>query len=281
MKKLYIRPLNPLIAPTYTEKEVRFYQWLAGFIDGDGCFIVKGNYCRLQIPQATWNLHLLELLEGKFGGKIAKCKKGPNTHYYYLSDRDGLIKIAHGINGNVRATNRIVQFQNLCNVFHINYKSPYDMNLNNAYLCGFLDADGYVAYNIKSHNVKIGATSKYYDDIKIFESMFKGNTLTKKNGNAFEWRIGAKSDILFAQKYFEENTKSNKLIRIKLIQLFYELKDKKAYRTDSPDHNGWEKVLENWYDNGADIYRKGCTGRPHTNKARMEKDTRAKDENDE
>ena len=281
MKKLYIRPLNPLIAPTYTEEEVRFYQWLAGFIDGDGCFRVDRNYCRLQIAQATWNLHLLELLERKFGGKITKCKKGPNTHYYYLSDRNSLIEIAHGINGNIRTTNRIVQFQNLCNVFHINYQSPCTMYLNNSYLGGFFDADGCISYDNGKRGLEVSASSKYCDDIKIFEFMFKGNTLAKKNGNAFEWKIGAKSDILIAQKYFEENIKSNKLIRIKLIPLFYELKERRAYYTHSPEHNAWEKMLENWYDNGADLYRKGCTGRPHTNKARLEKDAEAKDENDE
>ena len=278
MTKLYIRPLHPLIAPTYTEDEVRFYQWLAGFIDGDGTFRVTNTYCRLQIEQATWNLHLLQLLERKFGGTIRKCKRYPNTHIYGLSDRNSLIEIAHGINGNIRATNRIVQFQNLCNVFHINYQSPSSMSLNNAYLCGFLDADGCVRCDIKLHNVRINATSKYYDDIKIFETMFGGSILKGKSSDVFIWGISAKSDILFAQKYFEGNTKSNKLIRMKLIPLFYELKDKRAYYADSPYHSAWNEMLENWYDNGADLYRKDCTGRPHSSKARMERNTEDKNE---
>jgi hypothetical protein len=278
MGKPHIRPLHPLIAPTYTEDEVCFYQWLAGFIDGDGTFKVTNTYCRLQIEQATWNLHLLQLLERKFGGTIRKCKRYPNTHIYGLSDRSSLIEIAHGINGNIRATNRIVQFQNLCNVFHINCQSPSSMNLNNAYLCGFLDADGCVRCNIKLHNVRISATSKYYDDIKIFETMFKGNILKGKSSGVFVWEISAKSDVLFAHKYFEANVKSNKLIRMKLIPLFYELKDKRAYNADSPDHSAWNEMLENWYDNGADLYRKDCAGRPHSSKARMERNTEDKNE---
>lgn len=278
MTKLYIRPLHPLIAPTYTEDEVCFYQWLAGFIDGDGCFRVDGNYCRLQIAQATWNLHLLELLQEKFGGKISKCKTGPNTHNYYLPDKSSLAEIAHGINGNIRTTNRIVQFQNLCDVLNINYQPPYDMDLNNSYLGGFFDSDGCISYERGKRGLEISASSKYYDDIKVFEFMFKGNTLTKKNGNAFEWKIGAKSDVLFAHKYFEANVKSNKLIRMKLIPLFYELKDKRAYYADSPYHSAWNEMLENWYDNGADLYRKDCTGRPHSSKARMERNTEDKNE---
>ena len=65
---------------------------------------------------------------------------------------------------------------------------------------------------------------------------------------------------------------------MKLIPLFYELKDKQAYKTDSPDHVTWNEMLENWYDNGADLYRKDCTGRPHKSKARMERNTEDKNE---
>jgi len=278
MRKPHIRPLHPLIAPTYTKEKVNFYQWLAGFIDGDGYFGVGRNYCRLEIKQATWNLHLLQLLEKKFGGTVRKCKRSPNTHIYRLSNRNSLIEIAHGINGNIRATNRIVQFQNLCDVFHINYQSPYDMDLNNSYLGGFFDADGCISYDFWNRGLKISASAKYCNDIKIFEFMFKGNTFAEKNGNAFEWKIGAKSDVLFAHKYLEANVKSNKLIRMKLIPLFYELKDKRAYNADSPDHSAWNEMLENWYDNGADLYRKDCAGRPHSSKARMERNTEDKNE---
>jgi len=278
MGKPHIRPLHPLIAPTYTKEEVNFYQWLAGFVDGDGYFGIDRNYCRLTVEQATWNLHLLQLLEKKFGGTVRKCKRSPNTHIYRLSNRNSLIEIAHGINGNIRATNRIVQFQNLCDVFHINYQSPYDMDLNNSYLGGFFDADGCISYDFWNRGLKISASAKYCNDIKIFEFMFKGNTFAEKNGNAFEWKIGAKSDVLFAHKYLEANIKSNKLIRMKLIPLFYELKDKRAYNEDSPDHSAWNEMLENWYDNGADLYRKDCTGRPHSSKARMERNTEDKNE---
>jgi len=65
---------------------------------------------------------------------------------------------------------------------------------------------------------------------------------------------------------------------MKLIPLFYELKDKRAYNEDSPDHSAWKEMLENWYDNGADLYRKDCAGRPHSSKARMERNTEDKNE---
>jgi hypothetical protein len=152
------------------------------------------------------------------------------------------------------------------------------MDMNNSYLGGFFDADGCIDYNSGKRALEVSACSKYCNDVKVFEFMFKGSTLEKKNGSAFNWKISGRSDILFAHKYFEANVKSNKLIRMKLIPLFYELKDKRAYNADSPYHGTWNEMLENWYDNGADLYRKDCAGRPHSSKARMERNTEDKNE---
>jgi hypothetical protein len=191
MGKPHIRSVIPLVPRVYTEKEIHFNQWLASFIHGDGHFRVQNTYCRFQIEQATWNLHLLELLKKEFGGQIDKCKRYANTHLYGLSDKETLIELAHRVNGNVtkRAT-----------------------------------------------------------------------------GDIFDWQISAKTDVLFALKYFEKGLKSNKLIRCKLISSFYELRDRKAYSLNSEFHNDRLKLIEEWYNNGSDQFRKECTLTPFVKK---------------
>ena len=273
MRKPHVRSVTPLVSRVYTEEEVHFNQWLAGFIDGDGHFRVQNTYCRFQVEQATWNLHLLELLKGKFGGKIDKCKRYQNTHLYALSDRETLIELAHRVNGNIRATTRNAQFQNMCEEFSIVYKSPCKLDFNNQYLAGLLDADGCITCNFKLNSLKIRLTSKYFTDIEMLTEMFKGNVLRRRTTNdIFEWEISAKTDVLFAQKYFEKGVRSNKLVRCKLIPSFYELREKKAYKLDSEFHNDWQKFESDWFDNGADIYRRNCTGIPFTAKARNARD---------
>ena len=266
MGKPHVRSVIPLIPRVYTEKEIHFNQWLAGFIDGDGHFRVQNTYCRFQIEQATWNLHLLELLKREFGGQIDKCKRYPNTHLYGLSDRETLIELAHRVNGNIRATTRNAQFQNMCEEFSIVYKSPCKLDFNNQYLAGLLDADGCITCNFKLHSLKIKLTSKYYTDIEVAAQMFNGNVAKRTTGNIFDWQISAKTDVLFAQKYFEKGLKSNKLIRCKLISSFYELREKKAYNLNSEFHNDWLKLIEGWYDNGNDQFRKECTLTPFVKK---------------
>lgn len=276
MGKPNIRPLAVQLPPLFTDEEVQFNQWLAGFIDGDGCFRVTKTYCRFQIEQATWNLHLLHLLKKLFSGKLDKCKRYRNTHCYAFSDREALMELTHMINGDVRATSRSSQVQNVCKLFNINYVPPREISLNNAYLCGLLDADGSVSCNFALHSVVIKASSKYVEDITFFSKILNGNIHRSKG--VFVWSISAKEDVLFAQKYFEKNCKSNKLSRIKLIHHFYELRDRKAYKEDSKHHNKWLSFIEKWYSNGADLYRKGCTGRPFREEERKAQENRRPEE---
>ena len=264
--KPHVRSATPLIPQVYTKEEVHFNEWLAGFIDGDGHFRVQKTYCRFQVEQATWNLHLLELLKQKFGGKIDKCKRYPNTHLYALSDRETLIELAHRVNGNIRATSRNVQFQAMCKEFNILYNSPCKLDFENQYLSGLVDADGCISCVFKLNSLKISVCSKYYEDVELLTTMFKGSISKRTSGNIFDWSVSAKTDVLFAHKYFEKGIKSNKLIRCKLIPSFYELRDKKAYKKDSDFHNSWLELIEKWYNNGNDQFRKGCTSTPFVKK---------------
>ncbi len=186
-----------------------------------------------------------------------------------MSDRKTLIELAHRVNGNIRATTRNAQFQNMCEEFSIIYKSPCKLDFNNQYLAGLFDADGCITCDFKLNNLKIRLTSRYYTDIEVLAEMFKGNILRRRTTNdIFNWEISAKTDVLFAQKYFEKGVKSNKLVRCKLITSFYELREKRAYKLDSKFYNDWQKLKNDWFNNGADIYRKNCTGIPFRAKGR-------------
>ena len=59
-----------------------------------------------------------------------------------------------------------------------------------------------------------------------------------------------------------------------MVPLFYDLRDKQAYKIDSHYNGDWNNLIERWYDNGADIYRKDCKGVPYTEKARLEREVK-------
>lgn len=277
MRTKAVRSVEALIPPKFSKEDVSFYKWLAGFVDGDGYFYFyeKKSQPSLRITQAVWNLHLLQLLKTKFGGSIHKPNGGdqPNTYEYTLSKRSKLIELLHGLNGYIRATSRTLQFKKLCNFYNITWTEPsIFIEQNDQYFSGLFDADGSIVLNVNHQTnypkVHLTVSSKYEHDIKLFKYLFKGNIILKKKQICYDWQIGKKEEILVAQKCFGKELKSNKLIRGNLIQLFYQLRTAKAYKKDSPANKDWEKFLNDWYDNGADIYRKNCKGRPYTRKAR-------------
>ncbi len=112
-------------------------------------------------------------------------------------------------------------------------------------------------------------TSKYNENIHKYNKIFGGTIKPKSEESYYEWRVSSKENVMLAQKHFVVGFKSNELIRCKLIPLFFELRNKREYNQNSPLYKNWQQFIEDWYDNGADIYRKDCTGRPYTQEARQ------------
>jgi hypothetical protein len=57
-------------------KNTRFSQWLAGFIDGDGCFLLsKRGYTSLEITTSSKDEEMLRKIQNKYGGSI-KARAG-------------------------------------------------------------------------------------------------------------------------------------------------------------------------------------------------------------
>jgi hypothetical protein len=276
-----VRSPTPLNPPEFTKDDIHFNKWLAGFIDGDGHFYLSphqtlnGNReTALKIAQALWNNNILLLLKEKLAGNIYKARG--STNVYYLRKREHLIPLVHRVNGHIRATSRTVQFKALCELLNITYIRPIPLMANDPYLSGFFDADG--SLNVASNGQKVESrvqmevASKYQEDLEVFKKAYNGAIRVNRTTSCYKWVISAKADILFANKCFLGNLRSNKQIRNNLVPLFYDLKDKKAYKIDSHYNGDWNNLIERWYDNGADIYRKDCKGVPYTKKARLERE---------
>ena len=277
----FIRSLTPLIAPKFTKSEIQFNKWLAGFIDGDGYFFVSphetlsGNRrAYLSIPQALWNNEILLFLKEKLGGSI--YPKHGNTNIYMLRDRKDLIKLVHQVNGYIRATARTVQFKALCELLNIKYISPITLMACDPYLAGLFDADGSLYITSGSQGLKtrvrVEVSAKYEDDLLVFTDAYKGAINYSRTASCYRWVVTATPDVLFVSKCFFGKLKSNKQIRNNLICLFFKLKEKKAYKDNSPLKENWDNLVNAWYSNGADIYRKDCKGTPYTKRAREERE---------
>ena len=72
-------------------QQVKFNEWLAGVIDGDGCFqLSKKGYASLEIVTQLRDRRLLYLIKQKYGGAV-KLYAGDNYLRYRLHHKAGLL----------------------------------------------------------------------------------------------------------------------------------------------------------------------------------------------
>lgn len=67
---------------SYISDENKFNEWLAGLIDGDGCFLLsKKGYASLEITKDIRDEHCLNIIKQKYGGAV-KLRSGSKSLRY-------------------------------------------------------------------------------------------------------------------------------------------------------------------------------------------------------
>jgi hypothetical protein len=146
-----------------------FCSYLTGLVEGDGTIVVpkqarspkgKLNYPSIQIVFDERDLPLAVIIQKELGfGSISKTK-GVNAYRFSINNFEGIITMVKLMNGYFR-TPKIIMFN--CLIDFLNQKDPnlllskkdIDNSLldSNAWLSGFLDADGYFAVIINSKGI--------------------------------------------------------------------------------------------------------------------------------
>lgn len=223
-------------------KDKKFNEWLAGLIDGDGCFgVTQKKYTNCEITVGLEDEKMLRQIQHKYGGSI-KLRSGVKAIRYRLQNRDGMIKLINNINGNIRHSKRLLQLHKICTILDIEIKKPIPLTINNAWFTGFFDADGTINYNYRDKDNKlkirpqltISVTNKYLQDVEPYLEIFGGNIYYDKSQNGYyKWSINNEE---LHMKYYNYNkinpSKSFKGNRIFLIKEYYKLYNLKAFRSE-------------------------------------------------
>jgi LAGLIDADG endonuclease len=113
------------------DKDERFYEWLAGFIDGDGCFLLtKKGYASLEIVTQLRDKKCLYLIKQKFGGSV-KLYSGNNYLRYRLHHKEGLLNLIDKVNGLLQNPTRILQLGKICEKYNLTLKDPKLLTYHN------------------------------------------------------------------------------------------------------------------------------------------------------
>lgn len=229
--------------------DLKFKEWLAGLIDGDGCFhLSKKGYANLEITMDIRDERALSQIKNKYGGSI-KLRSGANALRYRLHHKTGLLNLINDINGLIRNSNRLNQLNKICIAYNISLIYPNKLNYNSNWLSGLFDADGTVTINSSNNQLSISIGQKTAELLNPLVDLYKGHVYIDNSSNTFKWYITKRDDILLLLEYFKNNpVHSKKLNRLILIKRFYNLKDMKAHQADINSYlfKVWILFLKKW-----------------------------------
>lgn len=225
----------------------RFNQWLAGLIDGDGCFqLSKKGYASLEIVAHIRDKNCLYQIKQKFGGAV-KLRTNLNHLRFRMHHKQGMLDIINAVNGEIRNPIRLLQLNKICEKYNIPVLPPAPLTYENAWLSGFFDSDGSVYLNLKSSQMYITAGQKNKYLLDILRELYGGSVYIEKI--SFKWIVYTKSEIIKLLEYFKLNPcRSAKLNRINAIPKYHELRDLKAHLAEESTILGkaWKKFLLRW-----------------------------------
>lgn len=227
--------------------ENTFNQWLAGLIDGDGCFqLSKKGYASLEIVMETRDKHCLYQIKQKFGGSV-KLRSGVNWLRYRIHHKKGLLELIHSVNGEIRNPVRLLQLNKICEKYNITLIQPSILTYNNGWFSGFFDSDGSVYLNLKSSQMLITASQKNKYLLDLLLDLYGGTIYIQKE--SFKWVVYTKPEIIKLLDYFKVcPSRSAKHNRLKAISRYHELRALKAHlQTDNSIlGKAWKKFLLKW-----------------------------------
>lgn len=233
----------------------KFNEWLAGLIDGDGCFqLTKKGYASLEIVMEFRDKNCLYQIKQKYGGSV-KLRAGNNHLRYRLHHKAGLLCLINAVNGLIRNPNRILQLGRICDKYNIKLIDTKPLTFDNGWFAGFFDSDGSIYMNDKSGQLFLTISQKNKFILEKLVELYGGTIYVMVKQDAFKWTCYRKIDILtLINNYFNVNpSRSEKRVRLAMVNRFFELRELHAH-TATPNSvlgkiwrnffTKWEKIVK-------------------------------------
>lgn len=228
---------------------IKFIEWLAGLIDGDGCFLLsQKGYGSLEITMDSRDSYCLYIIKNKYGGSV-KLRSGSNSFRYRLHHRIGLLQLLEHVNGFIRNSYRILQYNKLCFKYDILIKDTLILSYNSGWMGGLFDSDGTISINKNTNQLYISISQKTQELLILLKNLYGGEIYIDRASNTFKWYVTKKEEILYLKDNYFKKTYiySKKKSRLFLIDEFYKLKQLK--KENNPFINKIENNFFNKWNN--------------------------------
>jgi len=208
----------------------QFIYWLAGLIDGDGSLLVNKNKalsCEITVHER--DVKTLFKIKEKYYGSVHK-RSNVKAYRWRVSKRKIIEKLYIDLNGKLITDSKKKQLKNFSTILNIEpiLVENYDFDINNAWLSGFIDADGY--FSIRNNYTLTLSIGQKTSGIlyKIKEKLKCGNVYYDKSGNTYNYAItdlnGIKIILSYLNKYPLKTTKHIDSITFRKLIQYIELK---------------------------------------------------------
>lgn len=225
----------------------KFNEWLAGLIDGDGCFLLsQKGYGSLEIIMDIRDTLCLYKIKNIYGGSI-KLRSNSKSMRYRLHHKEGLINLLKDINGLIRHSTRLIQYYKLCNKYNIIYKNTIELTYENNWMGGFFDAEGTITINKNTKILSISIDQKTQELLIQIKNLYKGEIYIDRNSNTFKWYLSKEEDIILLLNNYIKHSYifSKKKNRFYLINQFLFLKSLEQQKNIFINKL-WEKFFNKW-----------------------------------
>lgn len=276
---MYASIFNRRYASNMTN-DVLWNQWLAGLIDGDGCFFIsKQGQISLEITVACDDAVMLQQIKQKTGG-VVKLRSGSKSVRLRIFRKQQLIDVIHRVNGHIRLEVRQQQLKKVCSRLNLVFLQPSSLVLPNGYIAGLFDADGSVTIGVQRaksvNSIKPGLNGKIirlteargFHQLSLHIVNLDYNLLLQVQqclgfGQLISEQMGAKRVNKLTRFYFRSYDhvmrwliyvksaplRSQKQSRCNLLKTYFELKFNKAHlATCGPQYKLWQTFCKKWFN---------------------------------
>lgn len=224
------------------DSNVHFSYWLAGLIDGGGCrngsvtqpvSKVNSTSCEIVVSEKQYNL--LTIIKKRLGGKISK-RTNSQAYRWRLHSKKQIKTLIHTINGKLLLDPKI-QLQKVCTVLNIEYKHETLFSIDNYWITGFYEAQGYFHINTRTLQCNITISQKTSELLEKIQLFFGGQIDYDINCKGYLYTASSTSSLERWFNYFAKfplkSHKNINLVKFRRICLF---KQRKYHLSSNEKH---------------------------------------------
>jgi DNA-binding transcriptional regulator WhiA len=105
---------------------------------------------------------------------------------YRLHDRSNLLKLLKNLDGNIRNSTRLLQYNRLSHHYDININININpLTYNSNWMAGFFDADGSITINNNTYQLSISISQKTQELLLPCINLYGGQVYIDRSSNTY------------------------------------------------------------------------------------------------